>query len=196
MIPFRTVAALLFLTLGIPAGAGEIQGTCLLRFLGVSTLHDFSGTVRCRPFSTDLVKRAGGGTVIPVVEVDVPVDGMDTGNGPRDGQMREMFRSDRFPSIHGTARGIEVDRIRRDLQIGGGGMASFDLVLRIRDVERTVRAAVTNLREEGDQVGFDVEFPVLLSEFGLKAPSVLGIIRVRDKVTVRGNVRLEMSSKE
>jgi len=41
-----------------------------------------------------------------------------------------------------------------------------------------------------------VEFPVSLEEFGLKAPSFLGMFRVRDKVTVRGNVRLKVSSKE
>lgn len=196
MIPSRTVAALLFLTLAIPAGAGQIQGTCLLRFLGVSTLHEFSGTVRCQPFSADLLETAPGGMGIPGMEVDVMVDGMDTGNRTRDGQMREMFESDRFPRIHGTIREIDVARIRRDVRIGGGGTASFDLTLRIRDVERTIRAAVTNLREEGDQVVVDVEFPVSLDEFGLKAPSFLGMFRVRDKVTVRGNVRLKVSSKE
>ena len=196
MITPRVVAALLFLALGVPAGAGEIRGTCLLRFQGVSTLHDFSGTVSCQPFSADLVKSAAGGTEIPGVEVDVLVDGMDTGNGTRDGQMREMFESDRFPRIHGTVRAIDVDRIRQDLRFGGGGMDPVDLTLRIRDVERTIRAAVTNLREEGDRVGFDVTFSVSLGEFGLNAPSVLGIIRVRDKVAVTGNVWLKVSSKE
>jgi hypothetical protein len=196
MIPSRTVAALLFLTLGLPAGAGEIQGTCLLRFRGVSTLHEFSGTVRCQPFSADLRETDAGGMWIRGVEVDVMVDGMDSGNRIRDGQMREMLESDRFPRIHGTVREIDVAGIRRAVRVGKGGTASFDLALRIRDVERTIRAAVTNLREEGDQVGFDVEFPVSLEEFGLKAPSFLGMFRVRDKVTVRGNVRLKVSSKE
>ncbi len=196
MIPPGIAAVLLFLALGVPAGAGEIQGTCLLRFLGTSTLHDFSGTVRCIPFSADLVRNAAGGTEIPRVEVDVPVESMDTGNTIRDGQMREMFESGRFPRIHGTVRGIDVDRIRHDVRVDGKAEASFDLVLRIRDVERTVRAAVTGLQEEGDRVGFDVEFHVSLGDFGLKAPSFLGIFRVRDTVTVKGNVRLEKSSKE
>ncbi len=179
-----------------PALGGEIQGTCLLRFMGISTLHDFSGTVRCRPFSADLVKSVNGGTEVPVVEVDVPVDEMETGNGTRDGQMRKMFQSGRFPRIHGTVKEIDVDRIRRESEKEGGGKASFDLSLRIRDVERNIRADVTGLREEGSTVSFDVEFPVSLGEFGLKAPSFLGIFRVRDKVTVTGNVMLERSSKE
>lgn len=178
------------------APAQEARGTCRLRFLGESTLHDFTGSVRCLPFMAELVKNPDGGEVIPVVEVDVPVDEMDTGNGSRDERMREMFQGDRFPRIHGTVKDIDVDRIRKEGEKEGGGTVSFDLDLRIRDVERTVRASVTNLREDGDRVGFDVEFPVSLGEFGLEAPSFLGIIRVGDKVTVTGNVLLDVSSKE
>lgn len=186
------IVLLVLLLSASPAPGEEIRGTCNLRFLGVSTLHDFSGTVRCRPFQASLLRNPDGGTGIPVVEVDVPVDEMDTENGSRDERMREMFQSDRFPRIHGTVKEIDVDRIRKE----GGGSASFDLALRIRDAERNVRATVTNLREEENRVGFDVKFSVSLEEFGLEAPSFLGIFRVRDKVTVTGNVLLEVSSKE
>ena len=191
----RTAVAFL-LVLVASARAGEIKGTCSLRFVGISTLHDFTGTARCLPFSADLVRSPDGGTRIPRVAVDVPVREMDTGNGTRDGQMREMFESDRYPAIHGTVRDIDVDGIRRKIGKAGGGTAFFDLTLGIRDVERTIHAAVTNFREEGSRVGFDVEFPVSLADYGLKAPSFLGLFRVRDKVTVTGNVRLEVSSKQ
>ena len=190
------IAVAFLLVLASSARAGEIKGTCFLRFVGISTLHDFTGTVRCQPFSANLVRTADGGTSIPGVEVHVLVEGMDTGNNTRDGQMREMFQSDRFPRIHGTVRAIDVDGIRREIGKGEGGKAFFDLTLGIRDVERTIHAAATNFREEGSRVDFDVEFPVSLKEFGLKAPSFLGIFRVRDKVAVTGNVRLEVSSKQ
>lgn len=190
------IAVAFLLVLASSARAGEIKGTCSLRFVGISILHDFTGTVRCQPFSADLVRTADGGTSIPGVEVHVLVEGMDTGNSTRDGQMREMFQSDRFPRIHGTVRAIDVDGIRREIGKGEGGKAFFDLTLGIRDVERTIHAAATNFREEGSRVDFDVEFPVSLKEFGLKAPSFLGIFRVRDKVAVTGNVRLEVSSKQ
>jgi|GEM_PF-490223 len=190
------IAVAFLLVLAASARAGEIKGTCSLRFAGVSTLHDFTGTVRCQPFSADLVMSPDGGTRIPHVEVDVQVREMDTGNHTRDGKMREMFESDRYPVIHGTVREIDVDGIRREIGKEGGGKAVFDLTLGIRDVERTIHAAVTNLREEGNRVGFDVEFPISLADYGLKAPSFLGIFRVRDKITVMGNVRLEVSSKQ
>ncbi|MGB3398810.1 MAG: YceI family protein [Candidatus Deferrimicrobiaceae bacterium] len=194
MMKIVRIAVAFLIVSASPAWAGEIKGTCFLRFVGISTLHDFTGTVRCQPFSADLVRSADGGTSIPGVEVDVLVEEMDTGNNTRDGQMREMFQSDRFPRINGTVRAIDVDGIRREIGKEGGGKAFFDLTLRVRDVERTIQAAATNLREEGNQVGFDVEFLVSLKYFGLKAPSFLGIFRVRDKVTVTGNVRLEVSS--
>ena len=190
------IAVAFLLVLASSARAGEIKGTCILRFVGISTLHDFTGTVRCQPFSADLVRTTDGETSIPGVEVHVLVEGMDTGNNTRDGQMREMFQSDRFPRIHGTVRAIDVDGIRREIGKEGGGKAFFDLTLGIRDVERTIHAAATNFREEGSRVDFDVEFPVSLKDFGLKAPSFLGIFRVRDKVAVTGNVRLEVSSKQ
>ena len=190
------IAVAFLLVLAASARAGEIKGSCSLRFVGVSTLHDFTGTVRCQPFSADLVTGPDGGTRIPRVDVDVQVREMDTGNHARDGKMREMFQSDRYPVIRGTAREIDVDGIRRETGNEGGGKAFFDLTLGIRDVERTVHAAVTNFREEGSRVGFDVEFPVSLADYGLEAPSFLGLFRVRDKVTVTGNVRLEVSSKQ
>ena len=196
MLKVARIAVAFLLVLAASARAGEIKGTCSLRFAGVSTLHDFTGTVRCRPFSADLATGPDGGTRIPRVEVDVPVREMDTGNHTRDGQMREMFESDRYPVIHGTVGEIDVDGIRKEIGKEGGGKAFLDLTLGIRDVERTIHAAVTNFREEGSRVGFDVEFPVSLTDYGLEAPSFLGIFRVRDKVTVTGNVRLEVSSKQ
>ena len=50
----------------------------------------------------------------------------------------------------------------------------------------TIHATATNFREEGNRVDFDIEFPVSLKDFGLKAPLFLVVFRVRDKV-VRNN---------
>lgn len=168
-------------------------GECDIAFLVPSTLHDVSGSARCQPFPVRVARDASGKQVIPVVEVEVPVAAMDTRNKSRDGQMREMFRSDRFPRIRGEAHDVDVERIRAEIGKVRGGNASIDLLLRIRDVERKVRATASNLRESGERVTFDLEFPVSLGEFGLKAPSVLGIIRVGDKVSVKATFTLTVS---
>jgi hypothetical protein len=60
-------------------------------------------------------------------------------------------------------------------------------------VERRVRATASNLKEAGEQVSFDLEFPVSLKEFDLKAPSFFGIVRVGDKVSVKTTFTLTVS---
>src|SRR5512140_2853308 len=181
---------------GAEAGApapGTIRGACEIVFLATATLHDVSGAARCLPFETVLARDTAGREVIPSVEVEVPVAGMDTRNKSRDGQMREMFRTGPFPRIHASARDVDVERLRVEIGKGRGGDASIALLLRIRDVERKVRATAGNLKESGGRVTFDLEFPVSLREFDLKAPSVLGIVRVGDKVTVKAAFSLTVS---
>jgi hypothetical protein len=170
-----------------------IRGACDVAFLVTSTLHDISGTARCLPFDAVLSRDAAGRRVIPSVDVEVPVAGMDTRNKSRDGQMREMFRSDRYPRIRGAAHDVDVERLRGEMGKGRDGKAPLDLLLRIREVERKIRAIASNLNESGDRVTFDLEFPVSLGEFDLKAPSVLGIIRVGDKVSVKATFTLTVS---
>ena len=179
-------------TADAPASA-RILGGCDVAFLVTSTLHDVPGSARCLPFEAVLARDPAGNPVIPFVEVEVPVAAMDTRNKSRDGQMREMFRSDRFPRIHAAARDVDVDRLRVEIGKGREGIASIDLLLRIREVERKIRAMASNLIESGDRVTFDIEFPVSLGEFDLKAPSVLGIIRVGDKVSVKATFTLTVS---
>ena len=184
-----------------PAGAApadapapaRILGACDVTFLVTSTLHDFPGSARCLPFEAVLARDAAGRQVISVVEVEVPVASMDTRNKSRDGQMSAMFRSDRFPRIHAAARDVDVERLRVEIGKGREGNASIDLLLRIRDAERKIRATASNLKESGERVTFDLDFPVSLGEFDLKAPSVLGIIRVGDKVSVKTTFTLTVS---
>jgi len=188
------LAAVLLLSSATPSIAGEIRGTCETRFLGSSTLHDFEGTGSCRPFSAPLVRDAAGRAVLPSVAVEVPVAGMKTGNDSRDGKMREMFQADRYPGIRAAARDIDVDGIRDGIRKDRGGKSSLAIALAIRGVERKVQATVGNLKEEGGRVSFDIEFPVSLKDFGLKPPSVLGIIRVADPVVVKATFALDVSS--
>jgi polyisoprenoid-binding protein YceI len=175
-----------------PAEA-TIRGACDVAFLVKATLHDVTGSARCLPFAAVLARDAAGRQVIPTVEVEVPVAGMDTRNATRDGKMREMFLSERFPRIHAAAHDVDVERLRVEIGKGREGDPSIDLLLRIRDMERKVRATVGNLKESGEQVTFDLEFPVPLGEFDLKPPSVLGIVRVGDKVSVKATFTLTVS---
>lgn len=189
-VPSAAILVAVFSPWVAQAAPAGIRGGCDVAFLITSTLHDVPGSARCLPFTAVLARDASGREVIPSVEVEVPVTGMDTRNRSRDGQMREMFRSERFPRIRAAAHNVDVERIRAEAGTGRGGDPSIDLLLRIRDVERKVRATAGNLKESGERITFDIQFPVSLKEFDLKAPSVLGIIRVGDKVSVKANFTL------
>ncbi len=187
------LAIVLLLPLSLQAAAGEIRGTCEVRFVGTSSLHDFSGTGRCLPFSAPLVRTPEGGTVLPAVELEVPVAEMKTGIDSRDAKMREMFHADRHPRIRAEARGIDADALRGRMRADREGKAPIGIALGINGVERTIQATAGNLKEEGNRVLFEIEFPVSLKEFGLSPPTVLGIIRVGDRVAVKGTFALEVS---
>ncbi|GAB4231894.1 MAG: hypothetical protein OHK0028_07130 [Deltaproteobacteria bacterium] len=197
VLPTAAVAAVLFFPFAGAARAEappeRIAGECEVSFLVSSTLHDFPGSGRCVPFTAAVTRDATGRRVVPIIEVEVPVAGFDTRNRSRDARMREMFRSDRFPRIRGNAHAVEVERIREEMGNRPGGKAPIDLLLRIRDVERKVRATAGNLKESGDRITFDIEFPLSLREFDLKAPTVLAVIRVGDKVSVKAAFTLTVS---
>jgi hypothetical protein len=186
------IAAFLLLALVSSASGADLKGNCDIHVLGTSTLHDFSGTVRCQPFPVSLVGSVDGRIVIPGVEIAVLVEEMDTRNKNRDKQMREMFQSGKFPRIQAVLLNLDPDKIRREMGNGPSGKGSVELTLKIRDVERRIQAVISNLREIPGRVSFDAEFPLSLKEYDLKPPTVfLGAIRVGDKVTVNAAFRLE-----
>jgi polyisoprenoid-binding protein YceI len=187
-------ACTVLLLLAGTAAAGEIHGTCDVRFLGGSTLHDFAGTGRCLPFTAPLRADAAGSRVLGAVEVELPVAEMRTGIGARDRRMREMFDADRHPTIRASARDVDVDDLRARMLASPDGGAALEITLAIRGVERKIATRTTHLKEDGNRVFFDVAFPVSLREFGLSAPTVLGIIRVADRVEVEGRFTLEVAS--
>ena len=185
-------AAFLLLALVSSARAGNLKGTCDIRFLGTSTLHDFTGTVRCQPFTVNLVGDADGRRVIPGVAIVVPVEEMDTKNKTRDKQMREMFQNERFPRIQAVLSNLDPDKIRQEMRKDPNGKGTVEFTLKIRDIERRIQAVIGNLRENPGRASFDAEFPVSLKEYNLTPPTVFfGIVRVGDKVTVNAAFQLE-----
>ena len=173
---------------GVPAQA-TIRGACDVAFLITSTLHDVPGSARCLPFAAALARDAAGRQVIPSVEWKCRWRGWTRGTGRATGRCgRCSGRSGSADTA--AAQNVDVERLRAETGKGRGGDASIDLLLRIRDVERKVRATASNLKESGGRVTFDLEFPVSLGELELKAPSVLGIVRVGDKVSVKANFTL------
>lgn len=91
----------------------------------------------------------------------------------RDQHTREMFQVDRYPRACLDIRSFDPSR----------GLVQGTLSL--HGVERKVGVPVRYTLEEGGRLlRFEGELEVLLSDYGLKAPSFMGM-RVQDRVVVR-----------
>jgi len=166
----------------------NIRGHCEIRFSGSSTLHDFSGEVRSRPFELGAVVDEIGGPAWWSGSVEVAVAEMDTGIARRDRKMRAMFDADRFPLIVASFPNVGGATLAA-ARSGGEPDLAFDLT--IRDVKRPVVAKVSNWTEEAERSSFDVDFELSLEAFGLEVPPVLGLLRVGDAVGVHAHVILD-----
>ncbi len=189
---FRIILFLL-LVIAAPARGADLNGSCEVFFLGTSTLHDFSGTAPCQPFTLSIERGAQGGQMVQSGAVVTPVSGMDTDNRRRDKKLREMFQSEQFPHIEGTFVSFDIGEALRLLRASDDGSGHLQFGLSIRNRERLIRANVENFSENPEQIAFDMEFEVSLQDYRLKPPSVLGLIRVGDMVKVKVEVKLDKS---
>jgi hypothetical protein len=177
------LAGLLLASRVQPARAEVWQGKADIEFQGTSTLHDFSGTVRARPFALvgtldDSAATLGGTATVAVAE-------MDTRHAKRDENMRKMFAADRFPLLAGVLDPIRIEPATRP---------ELPLRLTVRDRTQTVPATLTRWQRETGTLRFDLEMVLSLRALGLSPPVLMGFIRVGDAVSVR--IRAELAPAE
>jgi hypothetical protein len=165
------------LLIAAPASAEPVGGSVRISFTASSTLHDFTGTAGSPAVSVAQdASRSWSG------EVSVPVAQMNTGNGWRDGDMREMLDAANHPRIRGRFRELDPERVR------SSGLLPFSL--QIRSVERPLQALVRNWRQSEREASFDAAFDLSLQSFGLEAPQSF-FLSVDDIVHVLVHVTLE-----
>jgi len=161
------------------------MGECFIEFTGHSTLHDFRGTVHSQPFEV-LVEKAENGAETWSVDVSVTAEQMNTGNGLRDKNMRALLRVSDFPLIRGSVVRAAPAAFRSS---AAPAKLPLKLSLLARDAE--VEADVSNWQEDENRIEFDMAFPVSLGQYGLKPPSMMGMIKVGDRVDVLAHVILK-----
>ena len=175
LVPFVAIVALAPLAI---AASDAPLASCAITFTGTSSLHDFEGTM---PAVSATLQQAS--TDRWNSEVVVPVSSMTTDNGSRDAKMRDMLNAERFPDIRATFRDIDP-RTARDAHTLAGSLT-------IAGTTHEFTAKLENWQEQGSRISFDAASDVSLSNFGLVAPSVLGLVRVGDVVAVRAHVSVE-----
>jgi len=181
---YLLVLAFVF-TLPLSVFATDYRGNCTIVFQGDSTLHGFQGKARCQPFTASKIDG-----VVDISKVSVAVADMDTDNAKRDKKMREMFEEKRFPLITGSAGLVALKEIRSVLKKGNDS-ATVAFKLKIREIVRPVTATVTKFVETDSRITAELAFTLSLADYRLQPPSVLGLISVDDKVSVKATVVLE-----
>lgn len=151
----------------------EYSATAEIVFHGTSTLHDFEGRVMSQPFQLLLATNAWS------AQAEVVAGEMTTLNTRRDRAMWTMLGTNLYPRLSG--------KFHAATHPSAGSNAV--LTLRIRDHEIDLPVTITRWSETSDAVRFHAAWDVSLKEYGIKPPSVLGLIRVGDRVHLDAEVR-------
>jgi len=181
----RHLLILLFCLFAANSWAAELKGTCQIDFTGTSTLHDFSGTAACQPFTLSKSTDQSSPYALVGDQVSVAVAGMDTDNKKRDKKMHGMFDAEHFPLISGRVDALTPQIISALKPSQSDTQGKLPLHLKIRDIDLPQTALVSNIQESEEQLELDLELELSLKAYQLEPPSVLGLIRVGDLVKVK-----------
>jgi hypothetical protein len=145
----------------------------VIRFSATSTLHDFGGEITAQSFLLTMVSNRW------LAETDVLSGSMATAHEARDRKMHEMFNTNDHPRIHGKATFALAP---------AEGPTNAVLSLKIRDQQHDLPVRISNWVQTETNIHFHAAWQVSLKQFKLKPPSVIGVIRVGDRVTVNAEV--------
>jgi hypothetical protein len=161
------------LATGAHSPTGKLSGAARIKFQGSSTLHDFEGHVMSQPF--DLILSPNSWSA----KASVFGGEMTTANAKRDKNMWAMLATNLHPRLEGEIR----DAPRPPL-----AGTNTTLALKIRDTKMDLPVKISNWSETAEGVRFDAEWIVSLKAYGLKPPSVAGVIRVGDTVRLQADI--------
>lgn len=182
----------LLLSMSHPADAAEKwSGTGSIRFLGKSTLHDFTGTVAIAPFTLTVDEPEGREKATLSGTLTASVAKMDTQDEKRDENMRASLDAAKHPLITVSLSKVKVADTKPQWQgrLPKPSTVPFDLTILGKTKAHIGRVA--SWSEKDGVVTMVVAFPVSLKDYGIKVPTVLGVIRVKDTIEVEATIELK-----
>jgi polyisoprenoid-binding protein YceI len=181
------------LSLGLastPAGL-DVQPESRLWVSGTSTVRSFE--CRATSFDANVETLVTGATAavldgqkgVGVVDITVAIDRLECGNGKMNSHMRKALKAAEHPQIKFHLESYDLSRAVDTLQVTLNGSLTMGGVAKPTTLMATARAEGTGLRVAGTH-------ELLLTEFGLKPPSLmLGTMKVGDKVNVGFDIVLK-----
>jgi polyisoprenoid-binding protein YceI len=169
----------------LPAGRGiaaeavrQLPAEAMIRFQGTSSLHEFGGKLPAQPFQLTL----SNGTW--TASSQVFSGQMLTDNAKRDRKMHEMMGTNLYPLIRGTVTNAPIP---------GVAGTNATLALKIRGTTQNLVARVMDWKEDAEAIRFRAKWELSLKQYGLKPPSVVGVIRVGDVIRLEADVTAKKS---
>ena len=178
---FATIAASVLLFIVAPSTTAQVpiptrELTAVFAYFDAdATLGDFRG----RTVSGTGVLMGAAKLTDATGWIEVRVAEITTGNGRRDGHLRERLEVERFPTFR-----LDVAAVRADSIIGDTTAVTLSGTLRLHGVARDVSVSG---RVYWDAGGAHVwsEFPVDIREYGLDQPSTfLGLFKMNPVIVV------------
>jgi len=149
-----------------------------------STLHPVKGDVL--EFSGQLSMDEPDGIQLKSGRVVVAASSLDSNNKKRDEKTDEMLDVAAYPQLIFTVESFSQLEQNSELERAG----KLKGKLAIKDITREIELKV-KIFKSGDQIHLTGSGEISLKAFDLKPPSVLGVIRVFDPVTVNFDVLLK-----
>jgi polyisoprenoid-binding protein YceI len=111
------------------------------------------------------------------LEFRLPMQSLDTGNDTRDRHMYDLMQVEDYPYARFEGRFVAADL---DLESGTEQQVAVTGEFTLRGTTRTLEIT-GNLRQSGDQLTVEADWPVLLSDYNIERPTLLLIYTVKDK---------------
>jgi hypothetical protein len=165
--------------------AAAWSGTARITFSGTSTLHDWSGSVRARPFTLQVTSGPNDRPLHLRSQVVVDAAEMDTADKRRDAVMHRCMQVTEHPLIEAL-----IDVPAQDVASDGKKPTRLPLKLQLMGKSHAMVADIRNWRLSGDKAEFDLHCDLSLKEAGIVIPSVLWVIRVGDTIRLHAAVQL------
>lgn len=154
-----------------------------LAYTGSHPLHSWTGTSHAvqGTLGLDLADPAQS-----TVEIRVPAESFDSGNGNRDSDMLDVVEVDRYPDVRFTSDRIEVTAWEETAE-GYRGSWQVTGTLDFHGQEHPVTLPV-EVRVQGDTFEANSIFEVSLERFEVPGPRLL-LMSIRDTIELEGTIR-------
>lgn len=126
---------------------------------------------------------------VRTVDVSVPVQGLECGNGTMNGHLRNALKAQQAPTIR-------FQLSQYDVAASGSSTGTVKLVgtLQIAGQEKEITIDATVSCDGNGAVRVKGRKQILMSDYGVRAPTLMmGTLKVRDQVVVNFDVVLKQS---